>query len=185
MSWQRTVRIGLFLIALFVVACGDPEPDSVREGPNSITHGDVDDLPPFTGAVVVNDANLAVEHWGDDPYELGTGDDAPVLEGDILTLTLSYSGGCARHDFTLVTAGYFLESNPVQLNLHLVHDAHEDPCEAYPTEQYEFDLAPLRMLYQDAYRRDEGVIILRLHGPAPSRRFPNQGFAFPVSYAFE
>lgn len=184
MSWQQIVRLSLCLITLVAAACGDQEPDTVREGPDSITRDDVDDLP-LTGAVVVNDANVAVDHWGDDPYTLESDDDAPVLEGDILTLTLSYSGGCARHDFTLVTAGYFLESNPVQLNLHLVHDAHEDPCEAYPTEQYEFDLAPLRMLYQDAYRRDEGVIILRLHGPAPSRRFSNQGFAFPVTYAFE
>lgn len=132
MSWQQTVSPAFCLVALVAAACGDPEPDTVREGPDSITRVDVDDLP-LTGEVVVNDANMTVDHWGDDPYTLESAGDAPALEGDTLTLTLSYSGGCARHDFTLVTAGYFLEPNPVQLNLHLVHDVHEDPCEAYPT----------------------------------------------------
>ena len=36
------------------------------------------------------------------------------------------------------------ESDPVELNVFLAHDAHNDPCEAYPTERYAFDLPPLK-----------------------------------------
>ena len=74
------------------------------------------DQPHFEGTVVVGGADLAAEDWGADPYELGTGDDAPYIEDDVLILTLSCSGGGARHDFTLATNGHFLESHPVQLN---------------------------------------------------------------------
>ena len=152
--------------------------------PGGVGPGDVGPQPPFTGAVVVNDMALAIEHWGDDVYELGSGDDAPSLEGDVLTLTVSYGGGCARHDFTLIADSRFQESDPVQLNVHLAHDAHDDPCEAYPTNRYEFDLTPVRMLYREVYGQNEGVILLRLMGPAPSARFPDLGYAFPVTYAF-
>lgn len=55
MSWQQTVRIALCLIALFAAACGDPEPGAVREGPDNIARGDMDDLPPLTGTVVVHE----------------------------------------------------------------------------------------------------------------------------------
>ena len=40
---------------------------------------------------------LAIDHWGDDVYELATGGDAPRIAEDVLTVTVSYSGGCARH----------------------------------------------------------------------------------------
>ncbi|MDE0206921.1 MAG: hypothetical protein OXP66_12960 [Candidatus Tectomicrobia bacterium] len=150
--------------------------------PASVVRGDADHQPPFVGRIVVNEIGLSADHWGDDLYELGTGSDAPSLEGDVLTLVLSYSGGCARHDFTLVADSRFQEADPVWLNVHLAHDAHGDPCEAYPTNRYEFDLMPVRMLYQDAYGKNEGVIILRLMGPAPSARFPDLGFALPVTY---
>lgn len=157
----------------------------IRKESDSAVPGDLDNQPPFTGTVVVNDMGLAVEHWGDDVYELGTGSDAPSLEGDVLSLTVSYAGGCRRHDFTLVADSRFQESDPMLLNVHLAHDAHGDPCEAYPTSRYDFDLTPLRKLYQDTYGRNEGVILLRLMGPAPTARFPDRGYAFPVSYAFE
>ena len=156
---------------------GGGDPDSTVPG--------ADRQPPFTGAVVVNDAGRAIDDWGDDPYELGTGGDAPSLAGDILTLTVSYSGGCARHDFTLVADSRFQESDPVLLNVHVVHDGHDDPCEAYPTERRVFDLTPLKRLYRDAYGVDEGVVVVRLMGPAPSARFPDMGYAFAVTYAFE
>lgn len=108
-----------------------------------------------------------------------------AVPGDVLTLTVSYSGCCARHDFTLVADNQFQESGPVLLNVHLAHEAHDDPCEAYPTNRYEFDLTPVKRLCQDAYGQNEGVIVIRLMGPAPSWRFPNSGYSFAVTYAFE
>ena len=105
-----------------------------------------------------------------------TGDQAPFIDGDTLTVTVSYGGGCREHDFTLVPADVFMESYPVKFNVTLVHDAHGDPCRAYPTETYVFDLTPIKMLYQEAYRRKEGIMILglRAHGR----------FAYSLTYEF-
>ncbi|MDE0206688.1 MAG: hypothetical protein OXP66_11755 [Candidatus Tectomicrobia bacterium] len=155
------------------------------EEPVSAVPGDVGPQPPFTGTVVISDIDRPIGDWGDDPYRLGIGDDGPVLEGDVLTFTVSYGGGCRRHDFTLVADDRFMESDPVKLNVFLAHDAHDDPCEAYPRQRYAFDLTPLTRLYRDAYGRDAGVIILGLHRPVPSRRAPGPGHAFDVTYAFE
>ena len=62
-----------------------------------------------------------------------------AVSGKVLTLEVSYAGGCRHHDRQLPG-----ESSPVQLELVLTHDANEDPSEAYPTRQLRFDLAPIR-----------------------------------------
>ena len=88
--------------------------------------------------------------------------------GDILTVTVSYSGGCEAHQFTLVASNVFLESYPVQLGASLAHDANGDSCERWVTEDWDFDLTPIKRMYQDAYREEAGTIVLRLeHAPEP------------------
>ena len=72
------------------------------------------------------------------------------------------AGGCARHEFTLVAAESFRESDPVQLAVSLAHDANGDACEAWLTEDYEFDLRPLRDHYRRAYGDRPGRIVLLL-----------------------
>ncbi len=127
-----------------------------------MTPADTDDHP-LKGSVVIDDVDRAIALQESDAYELEIdGDHAPVIENDALILTVSYSGGCEIHDFTLVTDGSFLESGPVQLVATLTHDANNDPCEAYLTNRYVFDLASIKALYQEAYRTDEGPIILHL-----------------------
>ena len=156
-----------------------------REQPDSVVPRDDDHRPPFIGTVVVNDTGLAIHHWGDDVYELATGSHAPSIAEDVLTVTLSYGGGCARHHFTLVAESQFQESDPVRLNVHLAHEGNDDPCEAYPTNTYEFDLTPIRKLYRDAYGQDEGVIVLRLMGPPPFETSPDNGYTIDLTYTFE
>ena len=156
-----------------------------RKEPDSATPGDVDRQTPLVGTVVVNEAGLAIDHWGDDVYELGAGSNAPRIEEDVLTVTVSYSGGCARHDFTLVADSRFQESDPVRLDVHLAHEGNGDSCEAYPTGTYEFDLTPVKRLYQDAYGGNEGIMVLRLMGPPPFRTSPDNGYSIDLTYTFE
>ena len=47
----------------------------------------------------------------------------------------------------------------------LTHDANEDPCEAYPTRQLRFDLAPIRERYRAAYGQDSSTVLLLLQPP--------------------
>jgi hypothetical protein len=49
-----------------------------------------------------------------------------LLEGDILNIEISYSGGCKNHSFCLIAWNYFLESYPVKANLLLSHNANDD-----------------------------------------------------------
>ena len=178
MSWQKASGFILCLLLLSAAACGQGSDDD-PDGPiSSTTPADTDDHT-HKGSVVINDnVDGATALKESDPYELETdGDRAPVIENDTLTLTVSYSGGCEVHDFTLVTDGGFMESDPVQLVVTLTHDANDDPCEAYPTERYVFDLQPIRTLYQEAYGTDEGSIILLL------RHLGDPG-VFDLAYTF-
>ena len=97
---------------------------------------------------------------GDDPYEVNSA----AMDGHWLTIEVSYSGGCRRHDFTLVISTSFRESDPVQLPAVLAHDANGDTCEAYPTESRVFDLALVRSRYRQFYGPRPGKVVLRIAG---------------------
>ena len=71
-------------------------------------------------------------------------------------------GGCEDHQLTLVVSETFLESFPVQLHTSLAHNANGDPCQAWLTESYRFDLTPIKKMYQEAYGQKAGTIILHL-----------------------
>ncbi len=132
MSWQKISRFILCLLLLSVAACGQGGDQT----------NDTDDRGPFEGSVLIDD-DVDEALRASDPYQLGIdGDNEPVIEDDTLTLTISYSGGCASHDFTLVTNGTFMESDPVQLVVALTHDDNNDPCEAFPTKPYVFTWSP-------------------------------------------
>ena len=166
-GWRRTRSLAPFIVVL-VAACGAQEPDAVRDGGVAVTRGNADDSTvPNQGTVVINDTDLPVDHWGNDPFELHTDNNAPGIEDGTLTATVSFSGGCAPHRFTLVANRRFTASDPVQIDVSLAHEANDDRCEAYLTETYEFDLAPIGMRYRQVYGRSEGVIRIRLLRPEP------------------
>jgi len=108
------------------------------------------------GNVVVADGR----DWGDDPYEVNSA----VVAGHRLTIEVSFSGGCRKHDFTLVISKTFRESDPVQLPAVLAHDANGDTCEAYPTESHVFDLALASTRYRRFYGPGPGKVVLRIAG---------------------
>ena len=164
MFLQRIIRAALCLIIMIALGC-DHESDTLTEDSDTAGMEPSDDGidQPLRGEVVINDTGMAAGQWGSDPYMIETGgDDTPVIEGDTLTITVSYGGGCEDHDFTLVASNVFAESYPVQLRGIVAHDAHGDRCRAYLTEDYDFDLAPIKTLYQAAYQQDAGTIVLLL-----------------------
>ena len=106
--------------------------------------------------VVVDDGR----DYGDDPYEVNSA----AIDGDRLTISVSFAGGCRNHIFTLVISKSFTESDPVQLPAVLAHDANGDTCEAYPTESRVFDLALVRTRYRQFYGPGSGTVVLRIAG---------------------
>lgn len=148
------------LITFFTIGCDRMETSVIEKG-GADAAGDNAEK---TGAVVFG---WTADAWGTDAYTIN----AATLRGDTLTVNVSYSGGCEMHVFTLVAEERFLESFPVQLRVSLAHNANSDTCEALLTEDYHFDLTPIKEVYQKGYRTDEGTIVLRLKDAPPSDLF--------------
>ena len=86
------------------------------------------------------------------------------LESDTLMLVAQAGGGCAEHDYLLFGCHCFMESFPVQTNVFLSHDDHDDPCDAIVIDTLRFDLTPLKEVFLSYYPTDE-TVILRIHEP--------------------
>ena len=162
--------IALCFASLFLLTVGcEHVQNSMKADPNdttvSISADDVDPVDiPLTGTVVIGEAD---DSFGNDDFALNSA----MIDGDTLEISVSYSGGCEAHKFTLIVSDQFLESFPVQLNVSLAHNAMGDTCEAYPTENYNFDLTPIKTMYQNAYRQDTGTIVLNLKDSPQELRY--------------
>lgn len=152
-----TCSLTIFMI-LFTIGCDRMETQVIDK-----TDDAADDAAKI-GTVVFG---FTAAEWGTDAYTIN----AATLEGDTLRINVSYSGGCETHAFTLVAEQRFLESFPVQLRVSLAHNANSDTCEAWITEDYHFDLTPLKEAYLKGYQKDEGTIVLRLKDAPPSDLF--------------
>lgn len=148
----------IFVLFIFCTIGCEQLPNQMME-PNDTVSVSIDDVEPidkpYTGAVVIGNMD---KNYGNDQFVLNSA----IIEDDTLTVSVSYSGGCEDHKFTLVASDSFLESFPVQIHVSLAHNANGDTCEAYPTEEYQFDLTPIKTIYQAAYQQDAGTIIIRL-----------------------
>ena len=149
-----TCALTIFMV-LFTIGCGRMDSQVIKKTDDT-TADDVAKI----GPVVFG---FTPEAHGTDAYTIN----AATLQAGTLTVNVSYSGGCEPHTFTLVAEERFLESFPVQLHVSLAHNANGDTCEASLTEDYHFDLTPLKETYQQGYQTDEGTIVLWLKD-APS-----------------
>lgn len=95
-----------------------------------------------------------------DPYTLKNVE----IEGDFLKMELEYSGGCKEHEFKLIGTKNFMESEPVQIDVLLSHNANNDSCESLITEALRFDLEPLKEAWIEMYNSESGTMIIRILG---------------------
>ncbi|NQV71590.1 hypothetical protein HQ496_00605 [bacterium] len=73
------------------------------------------------------------------------------FSGDKLSLSVSYSGGCSEHSFTLYSSSVNIQIYPPVVTTWLVHDGNGDLCEAYLTETIEFDVKDLIADYSSLF----------------------------------
>ena len=170
MFFEKMSGFLLCLILLFAIGC-DEVPDEVLDGPApdadlddsiSISPGDIpaDDTKLFGTVVIVEPGVNEPDKWVNDDYQL----EAATIAGDTLTISVSYGGGCETHTFTLLAAEAFMESDPVQLAVSIVHNANLDFCERWVEEVYHFNLTPIKTMYQKAYQQKMGTVVLNLEG---------------------
>ncbi len=93
--------------------------------------------------IIVDD--FALIDLAGDPLQINS----VSINNDFLSISVSYSGGCEEHDIELFAGRTFMESNPVQSQLILAHNAHKDACEAWITETLSFNVAPLKEVDRD------------------------------------
>jgi hypothetical protein len=98
-----------------------------------------------------------------------------TITGNKLVMNASYGGGCKEHEFRLIASDLWLESYPVQTHVLFSHNANQDMCEAYFTEQFIFNLSPLKERYQELYQEDSATIVLRIEGGKEN---------FSINYSF-
>ena len=177
----NAIGFALSLTIIFGIGCQQVQDQvpvkSADTGVSSISPDEVDPDAIQTGTVVIADA---AEEWGVDEYVLN----AAAIINDRLELSVSYSGGCKNHQFTLVCSTTFEDSSPVQLRVSLAHNANNDPCEAFPTDEYNFDLNPIKVLYQTTYQQEAGVVILLLKAAPNDKDVPNDRIAYRLVYEF-
>ncbi|RKU27171.1 hypothetical protein C6497_12120 [Candidatus Poribacteria bacterium] len=152
------IRYNLGIILCFLVFCTiacDKSPNPMKDT-LSVSNDNAEPIDViYLGKVVIGEMD---KKYGVDPFRLNSA----MIENDTMKVSVSYSGGCKPHEFTLVSSDVFLESDPVQLMVSIAHNANDDTCEAYPTEDYSFDLTPIKTMYQNAYGQDAGTIVIRL-----------------------
>ncbi len=188
MKLKNTIKFSLSLLILFVAGCGDTPDENPIKSDNVILHtntGDVkSDKIPTATAISMSDPDETIEAdmvLLDTPLFVSTlqgsvyMDDAgeavrvdlyrmneATITGDTLTVNVSYTGGCETHEFTLIAAESFSGSDSVTIDISLAHNSNGDRCRKWLTEDYHFNLEPIKALYQEVYQQNSGTIILRL-----------------------
>jgi hypothetical protein len=150
-------RFAISLALLLVSACaGGRVPTDSSGAPGAPS---ADSSVPVHTETVVTDMVTAVPP---DAYEFV----GAAVRGDTLLATVRYGGGCRTHEFRLVIARGFMESQPPQVRALIDHRANADPCKALITRELRFDLAPLRAEFRRNYPTAPGVVTINLLPPA-------------------
>lgn len=150
-------RITPLLLVFTSVSCTPPDQDSVVDDLDAtISSSDPDQV--SISAEPERQLKLKIAPQKQfpsksDPFEASQ----PKLKGDVLQLDVSYGGGCEDHFFTAYSTGKFDDASPVNIDLFISHDANNDSCEAYLSEQLEIDLSTIKeaflVTYPDAESR--------------------------------
>ncbi len=87
---------------------------------------------------------------------------------DILTVRVSYEGGCTDHEFSLsLGVGSFGEETEMSINIVLAHNAQGDACKTEVRKNLQFSLLPLRRLLIDTTGKlPEEPVELKISGPS-------------------
>lgn len=68
--------------------------------------------------------------------------ESAAIDGSILCVTITYSGGCEEHQFECIGSRAVAKSYPPQRSIKLIHKANNDMCEAMITKKIEIDILP-------------------------------------------
>ena len=142
----------VFAMLLAVASCNDTATEPGQ--PNGSWS-----LSTWEGQVVITE-NADGPRWPSDPVTITSA----VVKGDTLELWANYGGGCRAQSFLLLSDAAWMESYPVQVGVRLARDAQGDNCKALLSRMLRFDLTPLKVAYNEAYRTTSGILRLNIRG---------------------
>jgi heat shock protein HslJ len=95
---------------------------------------------------VVQFTDFEVVDFKIDPFQIHS---ISKIDDTHIAVKVSYSGGCAEHDFALFTDNEIMPGNATDFaKMMITHDAHGDMCNAWLTKELVFDVAPLLRKWQ-------------------------------------
>jgi hypothetical protein len=130
-----------------------PGPDGEPRGFHEAHFGAYADLPAVPR---IRLTDTPVDSLHREPWQLIQ---AALHEHDMMSYEVGFSGCEPGHVFSLWATSLFMESNPPQANIVLVHETAE-PCDMAMQGGYLFDLGPLADAYRAAY--GSGTLILNV-----------------------
>lgn len=162
MKRQLTNSIHLILVLFLLTSCSsedlEPVVDGLYQSPSSDNlnvSGSVEDADESAQFVVRLNESVFNQINTDRINDKPTGDsytlNSASREGNIISLEVSYSGGCKNHKFELIWDGKVYVQDPSHVNFMLIHDADGDQCEAWLTKTFKINL---EQLIEDATYRD-------------------------------
>lgn len=81
------------------------------------------------------------------------------INGNIMTIEVSYSGGCKLHEFQVIGSSMIAKSMPPIRSMQLIHTSNGDECKKLINETLTIDVSDL------AYKKEKGSeIFLTLDG---------------------
>lgn len=89
--------------------------------------------------IIIHSTDLST--WKKDAYSISS---VSVLN-DVMTVEVSYGGGCKKHEFNLLVVRE--ETSENRARMVLSHNGNDDACEAAITRELRFDLTPLKQAF--------------------------------------
>ncbi|MFD1552633.1 hypothetical protein DNU06_16630 [Putridiphycobacter roseus] len=74
---------------------------------------------------------------------------AASLTKNILSITITYQGGCQKHEFDLIGSSFIMKSLPPKRGIKLYHHPIEDDCRELVQKTLNFDISEFRYGQQE------------------------------------
>lgn len=123
---------GYILLLLIMITLFSCKKDGVKEaGPSEIIL--------TKSASAYSDAISGNSAYRSDPFDLHS----VTITGNIVAVTVSYSGGCMKHSFEIIWNEAFTDTSPSRTDFVIIHNANGDMCEAYIADTLTFEVTDL------------------------------------------
>jgi hypothetical protein len=107
--------------------------------------------------ILLTNKNNLVEFKNNDEFYI----EDVIVEDNILKLNVSYSGGCKKHQFSLVEKKNLQRAkNIYEVYLQLIHNSNKDTCKKIVTEELFFNLLPLKSKLQKENRVKKDISLV-------------------------